>query len=174
MAKSIDWNSIREEFISSNEEPNISEMSRKYSVSRNSIMSHRDKEGWIQARKQFWSDVEQGVGNELANAKIGSQVEKLSPLISTGDGLCQLIKDRVAVLIKEGDASSKELKELITAYKDLIPAIRSVNNIRTVQELEARQLALDKLELERQRVNVDKYEDNELEITFSNGDDYGK
>lgn len=122
-------------------------------------------EEWDKLRQEQRDKNGREINKILAKFQVQQNVEKMKLLISSGDNLCKMLDDKVKKAIQD-DVDVREIKDLITAYKDLIPAVRSVNNILTIQEFETRQLALEKLELERQRLKQEEITDSEIVVKF--------
>lgn len=172
MRTDINWAEIKSEYI--NTSVSKSELADKHKVGRSTLSLRAKKEQWDAERQKQADKNGKEINTLIAKVQVQQGVEKLKLLIQSGDNLCKAINDKIKEVVESG-ADTKELKDLITAYRDLIPAIRSVNNLMTVQELETRQIALEKLKMERERIKRDEAVEQSVEVVFNDeGEAYGE
>lgn len=172
MRTDINWAEIKSEYI--NTFISKSELADKYKVGRSTLSVRAKKEQWDAERQEQADKNGKEINTLIAKVQVQQGVEKLKLLIQSGDNLCKAIDSKIKEVVESG-ADTKELKDLITAYRDLIPAIRSVNNLMTVQELETRQIALERLKMERERITRDEVGEQSVEVVFNNeGEAYGE
>ena len=172
MRTDINWAEIKSEYI--NTFVSKSELADKHKVGRSTLSLRAKKEQWDAERQKQADKNGKEINTIIAKVQVQQGVEKLKLLIQSGDNLCKAIDDKIKEVVESG-ADTKELKDLITAYRDLIPAIRSVNNLMTVQELETRQIALERLKMERERITRDEVGEQSVEVVFNNeGEAYGE
>lgn len=172
MRTDINWAEIKSEYI--NTSVSKSELADKHKVGRSTLSVRAKKEQWDAERRKQADKNGKEINTLIAKVQVQQGVEKLKLLIQSGDNLCKAIDDKIKEVVESG-ADTKELKDLITAYRDLIPAIRSVNNLMTVQELETRQIALEKLKMERERIKRDEAVEQSVEVVFNDeGEAYGE
>lgn len=62
----VDWKSIKTEYISS--EISIREIAEKYGVSVSTVKTRSSKEGWVEARKRFRTNVDTKVTQKVEDA----------------------------------------------------------------------------------------------------------
>lgn len=163
MKTNVDWLEIKSEYV--NSAISKTDLAKKHNINRSTLSNKAVAEEWDKLRREQRDKNGREVNKILAKFQVQQNVEKMKLLISSGDNLCKMLDDKIKKAIQD-DVDVREIKDLIIAYKDLIPAIRSVNNILTIQELEARQLALEKLELERQRMKQEEITDSEIVVKF--------
>lgn len=172
MRTDINWAEIKSEYI--NTSISKSELADKHKVGRSTLSTRSNREKWDKARQEQADKNGKEINSLIAKVQVQQGVEKLKLLIQSGDNLCKAINDRINEVIANG-TDTKELKDLITAYRDLIPAVRSVNNLMTVQEIETRQIALAKLDIERERMKQEEVTEQCIEVVFSDSEEaYGE
>ncbi len=172
MRTDINWAEIKSEYI--NTSISKSELADKYKVGRSTLSVRAKKEQWDVERQKQADKNGKEINSIIAKVQVQRGVEKLKLLIQSGDNLCQAIDSKIKEVVESG-ADTKELKDLIAAYRDLIPAIRSVNNLMTVQEMETRQIAIEKLKMERERIKKDEVTEQSVKVIFDNeGEAYGE
>lgn len=160
----MDWESIKTEYVTT--DVKLEELASKYKVSLSTIGRHSSAEHWVKEREKYKKSVQNKCKTKMSNKAVKKETNKLSNLITASDILAGKILKRVERIDIESPVDIKELKDLVSCIKDLTPTMRSLNNIRTVQEIEARQLALDRLELERLKADIDKGRIDEINILF--------
>lgn len=163
----IDWNAVKIEYVTSN--ISYDKLAKKIGVSKRSIYGHGSAEGWVKARKEYCRKITEGV---IQNS-VEEEIDRLQSLKTASSNLADYIAQKIREMIENDDGTVGEIKEYVTSLRNLVPTVRDLYNIETLNEIETRRIALERLELEKKRCDLD-IASPEIKVTFENGaEDYG-
>lgn len=168
----MDWELIKNEYVTT--DVTQRELAKKYKVSKNSISIHCVKEGWAELRKKHLDTVRRKVGREMAEKQAGEQVNILKSLINASNNAMKLIEINLQRALENEEPDPRKVKDWVACIKDLAPTVRNLNDLDTLHERETRKIALERLELERKKANLDQEFDNEIIINFGSEESYGE
>lgn len=184
----IDWGKIQTEYITG--KSSYRALAEKYEVGQTALDKHARAEHWSESRKEYRRNVvkravervgkkESGklekmivsadlmleqVYNALSDSKqFNRYIVNGLTTVADGDGEETVAKKVEAVFLK---ADTKSMLEMASTLKTLADVIRNVNEISTAAEIEARNLAIQKLELERERINGGKDDNMQVTVKF--------
>lgn len=172
--RKYDWERIRFEFVHDNT-LTLADLARGVGASYATVHRRAVKEGWVQERTKYLSRVN-AEANETAKSR---DVEKLTSLQRTAEEFAEVLKKVTAMAQQvnemvedagEGRAAlvevARPVSDLARAIKDAATFTRSLFDIPTEAELEARELSKKRLELERKKLEETlKDKDQSAEIT---------
>lgn len=141
---SIDWKSIKTEYISS--DISIRELAEKHGISLSTVKSRSSKEGWVEARKQFQTDVDTKVNQKVEEQsarrraraiikaqqtaiKIGSVLSKVAS--KTDQFYMHIVQETCdgsseAVCREFDKPDTRAIRDCTAALKDLTACIREL------------------------------------------------
>lgn len=163
----VDWNAAKIEYVTSN--ISYDKLAKKIGVSKRSVYGHGSKEGWVEARKEYCRKIAEGVIQD----SVDEEVDRLQSLKTASSSLADYIELKIREMIENDDGTVGEIKEFVTSLRNLVPTVRDLYNIETLSEIETRRIALERLDLEKKRCDLD-ITSPEIKVTFENGaEDYG-
>ncbi len=163
----VDWNQAKIEYVTT--DISYDKLAKKLGVSKRSVYGHGSKEGWVETRKEYCRTVAESVIQNSAD----EEVDRLQSLKSASCNLAEYIDRKIREMVDNDDGSVSEIKEYVNSLRNLVPTVRDLFNIETLNEIETRRIALERLELEKKRYDID-CASPEVKITFENGaEDYG-
>lgn len=164
-----DWAKIKTEYVTSN--VTYDELAAKYGVSKRAVYMHGSKEEWVKERQEYCRSIADGVIQNSAS----EEIDRLNSLKTASNNLADYINKKIEnLVVNNEDISVRAIKDYVTALKDLVPTVRSLYNIETISESEARQIAKERLELEKKKYDSGQMV-TEVNVTFGDGaDDYAR
>lgn len=183
---SIDWKEIKTEYIT-NSDSSYRKLAEKYGIHEGVITKKAVAEGWYPAKKKYARDL---VAKAVAKQQ-KEEVNKLAKLQTAASSMADVIdkvfKDtqqfnRHIVLDKyideDGSMSienvekvfekvdTRAIKDLTGAIKDLAAVMRDIYDIPTAGERQAREIAAERLELEKRKANKDEQADRDIHVVI--------
>ena len=147
----VDWIEVKTEYITT--ATSYRKLAEKYGINTKDIYLRGKQEGWVQARKDYMSDVTAKAIQKAAD----HQADKMVRFSTVSDKLLNRI-ERIIEESETGQITAKDIRSLTAAVKDL-KEIQGVRSELDRQEQEAR-IA----NLRRQAESEDKTEGAKLEI----------
>lgn len=165
----MDWNEIKTEYIAG--DTSYRKLAAKHGVPFTTLKRIAGKENWVGLRERAKAKADTIVVNSAAKERAA----KLKGVLKSADGLSELISrtvDKINSLDRdmENPVDCKMIKDLTAATRDLTGVIRDLYDLPTDGERVARQIALERLELEKRKVAV---EDSNKTVTVVFGDGKG-
>lgn len=162
-----DWDVLKTEYIAS--DISYRKLAEKHNVSFKRVSQIGAKEKWQELRRRS----REKAATKIVEKASKERVEKLSGVLKAADGLSDLIArtvERINNLDKEKDkpVDGKIIKELASATKDLTSVIRDLYNLPTDSERVAREIALERLALEKKRMG-DEEKNTKVTVVFADG-----
>lgn len=187
------WNDIRSEYITTN--TSYRKLAEKYGISETSVANHGKKEKWAEKRRKHKQKIVDKTTNKLAN----KEAAKLAKLAKAADKLTDVINKTLAdtqqfnrYLVTEStyDAELKQstttleekiykkvdtkaVKELTASLKDLVTVIRNVNDIPTIREKAAMDIAAERLNMDKQKADMGNNKEDVKVILSDEVKEYG-
>lgn len=182
-AGKIDWTKLKSEYATTG--ISYRGIAEKYGIGKTNVERHARQEKWREARKKYREKCAETAINKLARA----EGNKLAKLAYSADKLLKRVTKAIedpnqfnryivdgAEITDNGEvqkkievcfskADTKAMLEMANTLKTLTAVIRNVNEISTNAEMEARQIALEKMQLERER-RENAQGNNEVVIRF--------
>lgn len=163
----MDWDAIKQEYISTNISQR--ELAEKYGVSVSSLGKRCASEGWSELRKKFRKKVEKKTMEKISRkkacelAKIGVCADKLVRLIDDSLNDTATVRQTIVKIVPseddEGEAEVEEyclqkldtkyLRRMTAAMKDLMEILRDVYGKPNTVERANMQYARERLDLEK-------------------------
>lgn len=161
----IDWVPIRAEYIAGT--VGYRKLAEKYSVSENALSARAKKEDWPQQRKQYRDKR----GTDLVARYARMDTRKMEALFKASekmaDRLLDVMNDEtqfLRYLVKDGESgelreqttgiyNTKAMKNTVGMLREMSGLLRSLNRIPTQAEAEAQWLGRRRLELEEEKLN---------------------
>lgn len=164
-----DWAKIKTEYVTSN--VTYDELAKKYGVSKRAVYMHGSKEEWVKERQEYCRNIADGVIQSSAS----EEIDRLNSLKTASNNLADYINKKIEnLVVSNEDISVRAIKDYVTAIKDLATTVRSLYNIETISESEARRIANERLELEKKKYDSGQMV-TEVNVTFGDGaDDYAR
>lgn len=167
--KDVNWKKIKTEYITTD----ISQrkLAEKYKVPYPTLRDRCKAECWYQAKKDYRSKV-------VTSAVEKSAVKEASLLAAEYDIACKFVELIGNSLLDNtyqsttDSADSLDTKKILQAANALAKFMdikRIIKGHQTLQEQQAHELAVRKLELEEQKAQKDNPEDKEIRVVLENG-----
>lgn len=138
-------------------------IAQKYNVNTSTVTKYAKKGEWIKKREQYQTDVAQ---KAIKRSK-QKDVDKLSKLTSATDNAIDIVSEYISEYNKNTEGlNPKSFKDVVSILKDLVFLQRNLNGIKTQQEIDSFELALQKLEIEKEKAGFNEDDDNETGIVF--------
>ena len=166
----IDWETIKTEYITS--DVSQSELAKKYGINRAQIAKRCARDGWVEQRNRYVSDVLQKTLTKSA-ARDANRLDKLrritSSLIDVAlRGISEDPEQYNRYIVTEGigegqtmvsektfsKLDTRALKDTVNALKDLTAMVRDFYDLPTAAQREQREIAAARLEIERQKAQL--------------------
>ncbi|MBQ8893383.1 MAG: hypothetical protein IJ043_03125 [Clostridia bacterium] len=166
----MNWDEIKTEYIAG--DTSYRKLAAKHGVPFTTLKRIAGKEDWVGLRKRAKAKADTIVVNSAAK----DRADKLKGVLKTADGLSDLITRTVEKINRldrdmENPVDCKMIKDLTAATRDLTGVIRDLYGLPTEGEKLARQIALERLELEKRRADV---EDQNTTVTVVFGTEEGQ
>ncbi|MBQ9228764.1 MAG: hypothetical protein IJ168_08045 [Eubacterium sp.] len=136
-------------------------LAEKYEVSARTIQKVGKKNNWVQKRKEY----AEKVSRKFAEKQSEKEADKLAQLSTATDKAIALASKLVDEAAQDG-ITVNGLKEIANTLKILTGVQRDLNGILTKAELNALELAREKLQLERDRRGLDEGDGGECGIVM--------
>ena len=150
----MDWNSIKQDYIT-DESSSYRKLASKYGISHNVIGAKAVKEGWVEAKKQYWDKTLEKTLNAMSSA----QAKRASRLQTITDKLLTKIEDAVDDLnMHELFLDRQALRQITAALKD----IKDIQMIRSDADLREQEARIRNLEKQAQAEETDA----EIKVTI--------
>ena len=177
----VDWVRIKAEYVSGN--ISYRELAKKYGVSYTTLSRYAGADNWVKARQEYKTKATSKVLSKCMADDVRKEVDKLQRMRNSADKLSTIIEksledaeqfNRHIIQTKKKDGQIEEwdseeriykkldtraIKDMTSAMKDLTSMLRNVYDLPTLQEVEANQLAKDKLALDREKASL--FDDDE-------------
>lgn len=138
-------------------------IAEKYNVNTSTVTKYAKKGEWIKKREQYQTEVTQ----KAINKSKEKDVDKLSKLATATDNAIDIVSEYISEYNNNTDElNPKSFKDVVSILKDLVFLQRNLNGIKTQQEIDNFELALKKLEIEKEKAGFDEDDDNETGIVF--------
>lgn len=184
----IDWKKIKTEYITSKDNSVTQEtLCKKYDVSARQMAEHCSKEKWVEKRKAYRKSVAEKTLEKISNkessklASLMASTDKLVKVVAdtledpdqfkryiVTDGLCDGRSETTEKIFEKVDI--KAIKDLTTILKDLVALNRNLYNIPTEAELTQREIAKQRLEIEKTKSEAITNPDRTIQVVFGNTD----
>ena len=155
-----DWERIKFEFV--HDTMTLTELARGVGCSYAAVKRRADKEGWEKERARYL----QRVSADASETKRKQDVDILVSLRRSADDFAEVLQKVITMAQRvdrlaeddgnDGEAFSRiarPLSDLARALKDASVFTRSIYDIPTDAEIEARELAKERLALERRKLD---------------------
>lgn len=184
-----DWDAIANEYITTN--ATQAQIADKYGLSPSSVGTRATAEHWSQRRKDFKQNVVKTAYKKITNKK----AKKLADIALAADRMTKKINQVLAdekqfnryivdgIIIDDNgkkiqskiDAEykkidTKSMRDLAAAMRDITAVIRDVNNIPSMQEQRAYDIALERLKMDKERNAVESNTDKTVKVVFESSD----
>lgn len=184
MQKVVDWSVIKTQYITS--AISYKKLAEEWGVSTRTLADRACREQWPRLRAEYrnkivFSSVKKVEKKESARAaeqllKMRKSADRMSDVILRIFNDAEQFHRYIIQKGKGGETDSEErlfakidtkaIKDLTGAMRDLVMVIRDVNDLPTVQQLQAYQLAVDKFNFEKEKDEKARRIDSELEVIF--------
>ena len=186
-----DWKKIKTEYITG--DASYRDLAQKYNVSFRTLSDRAKREKWVDRRSKH----RDSVVSKSVRRKAKAQVESLARLKSSADKLVQVMDQasEAAFYIEETDVKdkagrpvydmidgkyvarkikvvdSKGFRAMVAAMRDLTEVVRNLYDVPTRAEQISLDLALERLELEKQKAAKGD-EGNEVVVSLLGSEEY--
>lgn len=182
----VNWNDIKTEYITGTN-TSYRKLSEKYGIHESVITKRAVAEGWYPAKKKYNRDLVAKAIKKTQN----SEANRLSKLQSAADSMAKVIDgvfndvqqfNRHIVLNKHFDedggmsieseekifdkVDTRAIKDLTGAIKDLAAVMRDIYDIPTAGEKQAREIAIERLELDKKKASKDEQTDRDINVVI--------
>lgn len=152
----IDWEAIRADYLSGMSQ---SQLSKKYGVPKGSINTRCCREKWTRLQKSVdaksTSKLIDKVSTKLANDRAG----KMATMIAANDGMGRVLKritQQLEELEKAPVKNLRDMSDLAKAIAMTTDTMLKLYGIPTQSQEHAQMLAEMRLEMDRQKLELDK------------------
>ncbi len=162
--KTVNWEKIKIEYVTTN----ISQrdLAKKHKIPYATVRDRSKTEGWYVEKKQYRSKV-------VADAKNIIAKKNTDILVREYDIACQFVKlieqsvKNDDYITPDGLLNTKTVLQAAKALAAFMDIKRICKGHQTIQEQQAHDIALRKIELEEKKVNREDNSDNEIIVTLS-------
>lgn len=174
-----DWESIKTEYVTT--KISYRALADKYGISCRTVFARGKREGWVQERQKHKDAVVARMVRNVQRKEASDGAKRLLQMRSAADSMSGVIAGafddaeqfhRHLVSIRDGEMTrteervfrkldTKAVRDLTVAMRDLTAVLRDLYDLPTLTEREARELALERLELERQKAAIGKDADED-------------
>ena len=182
MARKVDWEKIKTEYITGDISQN--DLAKKYKVSRSTLQTRARKEHWHDKKLKSKAKVVEKAVQKAENRQANVYAKELTLLNKLEEHLDKALSDVdqfnrhiVSEGIGEGMSVTEErlyskadMRALADAAKtlQLVEKMKkSMNNILSLEQQEQMAIARAKLELERKKAEIAEHQDTEITVRFS-------
>jgi len=166
------YDALREEYITG--DLSVKKLAEASGLSWNAARKRCRAEGWVKLRAEYRAEADSLLRKTAAEAAAAEGAEKLANLIKASDfgaeAVLRYFLDEDYRDDKSGKINIYQLKAAAETLAALSGVIRNLNELYTDAELEERQRAGERLELEKKKVNHETEEkdrrDNEIVVVF--------
>ncbi|MFZ5975212.1 MAG: hypothetical protein ACOYU3_07370 [Bacillota bacterium] len=179
----IDWAMLETEYATTS--ISYRKLAAKHGISFNTLKDHAVQGKWTDARKRYNKKRAKLTQQKMAAKEASVCAKQLRRVAKSAETATIMIERMMADaeqfkrhIITEGlgrgataveeriyeKYDTKALKEFTGALKDLVTVIRNVNNLPTVQEQSAMDIAIERLRLEEQKVNANDEDKDETGV----------
>lgn len=138
-------------------------IAQKYNVNTSTVTKYAKKGEWIKKREQYQTQVTQ----KAMQKRQVRDVDKLSKLTSATDNAIDIIYEYIREYNSHTEGlNPKSFKDVVSILKDLVFLQRNLNGIKTQQEIDSFELALQKLEIEKEKAGFNEDDDGETGIVL--------
>lgn len=184
MAKKIDWDAIKTEYITS--DISINGIVKKYHVHKGDVGKRCKDEGWVKLRKDYKTRAVMKAVTKSCTKRANELSKVLDSSYMIRDKIQDALKDPEQFnrwLVQYGTGKgvydteervyqkldTKAIKEMTGALKAVEGLIRSLNNIPTEAEMQRLKIERERFEIEKERWEQEKAEANqahEVRVVF--------
>ena len=169
-----DWAVIRAEYVAGG--MGYRALAERHGIPFKTLASRAYREGWVDERKRHRAEVARRTSEKVAKQEAAEAAKKLNKLRHAADSMSGVIDGvfadaeqfyRHLVTLRSEDGSetvervfgkmdARAVRDITAALKDLTAVIRDLYDMPSLVDREAREMALERLELERQKAAVGK------------------
>ena len=174
-----DWESIKTEYVTT--KISYRALADKYGISCRTVFARGKREGWVRERQKHKDAVVARMVRNVQRKEASDGAKRLLQMRSAADSMSGVIAGafddaeqfhRHLVSIRDGETTrteehvfrkldTKAVRDLTVAMRDLTAVLRDLYDLPTLTEREARELALERPELERQKAAIGKDADED-------------
>lgn len=174
-----DWESIKTEYVTT--KISYRALADKYGISCRTVFARGKREGWVQERQKHKDAVVARMVRNVQRKEASDGAKRLLQMRSAADSMSGVIAGafgdaeqfhRHLVSVRDGEMTrteervfhkldTKAVRDLTVAMRDLTAVLRDLYDLPSLSDREARELALERLELERQKAAVGKETDED-------------
>lgn len=198
---SRDWKDIETEYITTN--ISYSKLAEKHGVPEGTLSKYAAKNKWFQKRKDYTEKMvaktTDGIASQEAEklTKLKIATDTMTKVIDdiladTQQFYRHIVECKGTKVIENNTenpdvmtlwseeqifkkADTKAIRDIVMSLKELTSLVRNLNNIPTQAEWEARQLAMQRLELDKKKADVESNENKEIRIYIEgDAEDYSE
>ena len=174
-----DWAAIRAEYAAGG--MGYRALAERHGIPFKTLASRAWREGWVEERKRHRAEVARRTSEKVAKQEAAEAAKKLNKLRHAADSMSgvidgvfadaeQFYRHLVALRSEDGSETvervfgkmdARAVRDITAALKDLTAVIRDLYDMPSLVDREAREMALERLELERQKAAVGKETDED-------------
>lgn len=174
-----DWESIKTEYVTT--KISYRALADKYGISCRTVFARGKREGWVRERQKHKDAVVARMVRNVQRKEASDGAKRLLQMRSAADSMSGVIDGvfadaeqfyRHLVTLRSEDGSetvervfgkmdARAVRDITAALKDLTAVIRDLYDMPSLVDREAREMALERLELERQKAAVGKETDED-------------
>ncbi len=158
--KKIPWEDIHEEYLSKN--ITLKTLAKKHGIAYQSIKQRSSKENWAAQKKNYAKKVKEKVKKErkkIIEQKGTGTANTLTDIDEIARMLLRNIREGAILGVKPADVAM-----YAGALKDLTSVIRDVNYLPNQKDKNAHEVALAKLDIERNKLSNKTTDENETGV----------
>lgn len=167
-----DWESIKTEYVTT--KISYRALADKYGISCRTVFARGKREGWVQERQKHKDAVVARMVRNVQRKEASDGAKRLLQMRSAADSMSGVIAGafgdaeqfhRHLVSVRDGEMTrteervfrkldTKAVRDLTVAMRDLTAVLRDLYDLPSLADREARELALERLELEKQKAAI--------------------
>lgn len=186
MAKNIDWNALKAEYVTGT--MTYRQLARDRGVSNTALSDHGKEEGWAELRQQYRIEAAQ----KAIDSEVDNEAERLAAVIKAANSMQGVIlnvlgddkqfyrhlvqdeiyNEEVGAAVKTTEeriykkADTRAIRDLTGAIRDMTSVLRNLYNLPTQAEREAQRIAAERLNMDKRKADMDENVDKNISVVF--------
>lgn len=147
-----DWDSIRQEYISTN--ISIKDLAKKYKVRERTVAEYCSKEEWVAKRKKYKQDVSKKVTSKLASKMATKKADEFMEILD----LTGLAQKKLREQLQKDNLKTSDLRNIMESLEIAERVTRNIVGTPTTMQAH-------RIKTETERLELDKKKASELDQT---------
>lgn len=142
-----DWDSIRQEYISTNISTRA--LAQKYGIRQATLNKHCSQEGWVKLRKQYKEKVVAKTSAKVASKVAAKKAGEFAKILE----LTSMAQDRILEMMQRNNLKTSDIRNLMESLEIAERVTRNITGVPTTMQEHRIKTETEKLELEKKKAN---------------------